>query len=100
MQSIESARVNSDEAWAVIHQGESFTGRSHSNVALIGPSSILIFGGFVGKCRADGYVLEIEQNTVRKITNDKDSIIFICSNNAEQVVPGSFITVGWAMIGG
>ena len=63
--SIESTRVNSDEAWTVIYQSDNLANRRSMNVALIGSSSILVFGGYGGGFREDGLVLETEKNTVR-----------------------------------
>ena len=59
----------------------------------------MIFGGYADGFLADGYVFETEQSSVRQIANGKDSIRFLSSNNVEQVVPNSFITVVWAWLG-
>ena len=68
--------------------------RFSASVAAVSPYSIAVFGGFKNGVRAnDGYVLNIEQSSVKAILGSSSDICFISCTPVKQISSLKHVTV-------
>ena len=74
MGSIEALLVGPGQAWQTVVSGGALTERRASSLAILDYKTIVVFGGFGGGYRSDGYLFDVCSNATTAILGQEDDL--------------------------